>query len=188
MPDADTAVPGGVFTDFRSFISEYGRQILENINEISHNPRYAICVEAAAARFKLSLVNASLGIIWKISQNFFSSQITAKICKKPKKSLDDFLSRLSNLRLYLIQAKNRSTSHRLLSGRRSRPFYVFCFFLFYLCSETIFTHIPRKFLSKSSPSYALSPINTLGIASTIVKIKAQLDTLYFVMIRCMRTY
>ena len=63
VPDADFAVPGGMFTDFKSFIIKYGRQILVNNYKFGHNPRYAICVEAAAVKFKTPLINASLDII-----------------------------------------------------------------------------------------------------------------------------
>ena len=65
VPDAGIAFPGGIFSNFKGFIIKYGRQILVNNYKFGHNPRYAICVEAAAVKFKTPLINASLGITYR---------------------------------------------------------------------------------------------------------------------------
>ena len=62
VPDAGIAFPGGIFSDFRGFIIKYVSQVVKNNWIISHDPRYAICVEAAAVKFKSPLIAASLGV------------------------------------------------------------------------------------------------------------------------------
>ena len=63
VPNAGIAFPGGIFSNFKGFIIKYVTQVVKNNWFLGHHPRYAICVEAAAVKFKTPLINASLGII-----------------------------------------------------------------------------------------------------------------------------